>query len=142
MAIRRIDPKSAERPVLPHAGLYGPGAENEADVVVQDFIAEVTDPKQMPNYDREGKEGPYCLFMFRVKYAGGLHTLRAWQTLGEGSGSQALNWLRALGVAVSDNGEYDDREVIGKKCILDVKAPRTLADGSRRTGDVRRVVGL
>ncbi len=142
MAMRRIDPESAKRPILPRAGLYGSGAENEADVVIQDFVFQVTDPQQMPAYDREGKEGPYCLFVFRVKHDGQLHTLRAYQSLAAESGSQALAWIKAVGVPVSDTGDYDDKDVIGKKCILDVGAPRTLPDGSKRTGNVRRVIGV
>ena len=142
MAVRRIAPKSQDRPVLASAGLYGPGAEFEAEVVVQDYVGEVTEAKQMPAFDREGADWPYCMFVFRVKHNGQLYTLRSYQSLAEESGSNAIPWLKALGVSVSDDGEYDDREVIGKKCILDVKAPRTGKDGTRYTGDIKRVIGV
>lgn len=141
MAIQRINPKSADSPLLPYGGTYGPGAEHEAECIVHDFEAIA---EKNPPFDKDGDRGPYCKFVFRVKYGDQLVFLHEYQPVGNNSGSRALPWIKALGVSVSDDGDFDDSDVIGKKCLLTVDAPRPdKRDPARMfNGKVQRVIGV
>lgn len=140
MSLARIDPKSELRPHLPTAGEYGAG-KNGCDCKVSAF--EYPAEEMLPGYDREGERGPYAYFGFQVRGAdlpGGVVFHNEWQEVAEGTGSKALGWLKNLGVSVSEDGEFDPDDVVGRECIIEVGDPKE-SNGRIFTGRLRQVFG-
>ena len=135
MAKVSYNPKSADRPYLPHAGIYGAGQENEADVTV--FSAELAKPGSMdaPFDDKQCERDSYTVWQFRVIYDGALvfARSRAQANTLANMGSKNMAWLAALGVEPTGeddagNPEYDLDKVSGLKCAIKVAAPKQKKD--------------
>lgn len=102
MGIVTINPDASKRPVLEHAGIYGPGMEHEAEVTLDQFECPA---ERMPGYDRDGERGPYAYLGFKViTEATGMIFFNVWEPISDFSGSKLVQHLTALGVATEDDG--------------------------------------
>ena len=141
MGTVQIDPRSADRPVLPTAGEYGAG-KNGFDVILSRF--ECPAEERACPWDREDEEGPYAYFGFMCKGQTPdgnklVIFLDHWEKIAESTGSKALRWLRQVGVSVSEDGIFDPGDVTGREVIITVSDPRTGKDGSIRNGFLNNV---
>lgn len=143
------NPKSEDRPYLPHEGIYGAGQENDADVEVQEFIYEVPEGRG-PYDDRDCQNDRYSQWVFRVVYNGTMVFARSrHQAHSENSGSRNLSWAKNLlgedALVEQPDGSvgFDSDQLAGIKCAIRVRAPnQSKKDGRWFTGDVVDVFGL
>jgi len=141
MAIVKIDKRASSYPVLEHGGMYGPGLQHEADVELTQFECPA---EKMPAYDRDGERGPYAYFGLVVITSDGERVfVDHWESIAPGSGSKALVHLKNAGVAVSEDGEFDDSDVAPRKLGgIQVADARPSKDGSRLyNGKLLAIVG-
>ena len=137
MSMINIGPNQGARPVL-DAGMYGSGLENEAEVSLFDFEAGC-DP---PGWDKEGKEGPYFKFSFRVVDPEGT---TYFPNCTVNFGKKVKTMLADAGVTVTENPDggfvFDESEVAPRPVGgIEVKAPSVTDDGTF-PGKVLRVIG-
>ena len=125
------NPKSADRSYLPHAGLYGPGQQQEADVAL--FAVKVAEPGSMdaPFDDKNCEKDSYTVWRFRIIYNGMVvfAQSRPQPNTLENMGSKNLAWMGNLGISPTGEDEngfptYDLDKASGLKCIVKVAAPR------------------
>ena len=142
MPLVSIAPSSADRPYLKTGGEYGPGRTHESDVELVSFECP---SEKGPGYDRDCHEDSYCQFNFQVKHPDfGLVFVSHWETLSEGSGSRALEFINNImpeGVDM-DTGTFDPDQVAPRKCAIEVRDPRQGKDGRWWTGNVTNVFGV
>ena len=128
--VLEIDPKSKDFAYLPKAGKYGPGTPNPAEVVFYDFriIPQGHPPEKgrKPGFDPECKDDSYAHFHFQVKSEQhGIVNLHEFQRTAPNTGSKALDWLRQMGVAVNDKGQFKvDGLTPRSGLIIEVTDPR------------------
>lgn len=143
MSIVNIDPDAGKFPYLRQGGKYGPGMENEAEVVVSDIVPDVSEDGKGPGYDKDCERGPYILFTFKVTEADQVVYLRSYQTTKANTGSKALRFLESLGVPTDDAGNFDTDNVVGKECIIEVGPPGvSKTTGNPYSGNIKDVIGL
>ena len=142
MSIVNMDPESGKFPHLENGGKYGPGMENEAAVKVSKFVALCeAGTKDAPAYDRDCDKGDYVMFVFQVTEPHQVVYVRHWEQTGANTGSKALQYLENLGVPTDDAGNFDDEQVPGCDCILEVGPPST-KNGKTYSGYVKDVIGI
>jgi len=143
MSIVNIDPKSGDFPYLHNGGKYGPGMENDAKVVVSAFVADCeAGSKNAPAYDRDCDRGPYALLTFQVTESDQVVYVRHHDTKKANTGSRTLRFLESMGVPVDDAGNFDDEQVVGRECILEVGPSTVGKDGKPYSGRVKDVIGI
>lgn len=131
MSTVSYNPKSADRPYLPHAGIYGIGQEHEADV--QLFSVALAEPGgiEAPFDDKQCERDSYTVWTFRIVYGGAVifARSRAQANTMENMGSRNLPWLNNLGIQPTGEDEqgnpaYELDKLSGIKCSVKVAAPR------------------
>ena len=127
-----VTKEESTRKVL-EGGVYGQGLDHEADVelVTFEWPAETN-----PGFDKDGKQGPWALFVARVVDAEGNQHFPKKYVAGPG----LARTLTAIGVAFESRAEggfdFDDEDVAGRKIRgIEVKAPREYND-TMYTGDI------
>jgi hypothetical protein len=92
-----------ERSILPTAGKYGQGLDYDADVTLDKFEWNTTE--NLPGYAKSGDGKHFAFFLFKVIHKGKTVFLRHHEQIDEGSGSDAEDILRSMGIEVNDNGD-------------------------------------
>ena len=145
------NPKSQDRPYLPHPGIYGTGQEHEADV--QLFSVTLAEPGKpdAPFDDKECKLDSYSVWTFRVVYDNKVLFVksRAQANTLPNMGSKNLPWMNNLGIQPSGEDEqgyptYDLDKASGIKCAIKVTKPRDDKNDPtlKYSGSVVEVYGL
>jgi len=131
VSVVSYNPKSADRPYLPHAGIYGVGQEHEADV--QLFSVAIAEPGSLeaPFDDKNCERDSYTVWTFRVIYSGAVMFVRsrAQANTLDNMGSKNIAWLNNLGAQPTGQDEtgnptYELDTLSGIKCMVKVSAPR------------------
>jgi hypothetical protein len=126
------NPKSADRPYLAHAGIYGPGQQYEADVTLFRLDNAEPDSPEAPFDDKSCEKDSYSIWTFRVVTQDGRAVFvrsRPQANTVENAGSKNLAWLANMGlqpIGEDENGFpiFDTDKLVGTKCIIRVGAPR------------------
>lgn len=130
----------SERAYLPTAGKYGHGLDYEADVDVVKFE---WDTATKPAY--AGEDESFALFQFKIVYDGKTIFHRHQEPIDPGSGSRVKEWLLAMGVDVTDQGDesfgFKPSDVAPRKLTgIEVGDPvQSKRDGRWFTGNLRGV---
>lgn len=145
MSIVKISPQAEDRPYL-SGGTYGPdgsGAQYEvAECKVVELIGQVP-PGEGPGYDRDCERNQWSKWTVRIRTHEGVMVMaRGFQPNDPESGGQTLPWVRSLGVAVGEDGTFDDEDVKNLDCLVTLKPHRSDANGVKYTGDISKIVGL
>ena len=151
MSTVSYNPKSANRPYLPNAGIYGPNQEHEADVQLFSITLSEPGKPSAPFNDKNCELDTYSVWTFRVIHDGSMVFVRSRpqpNTL-ENSGSKNLAWITNLNIQPTGEDEngwptYELDKATGIKCAVKVGAPRKDKTDPTvfYTGDVQDVFGL
>jgi len=146
------NPKSADRPFLPKAGIYGRNQENEAQVKVYSIDAAKPESLDAPFDDKTCEKDTYTVWAFQVIHDGKALIVRsrAQANTLENMGSRNLAWMENLGLAPAGEDPetgfplYDPSKLVGQECAIKVAAPRRDKNDPDvwYTGAVNDVFGL
>ena len=146
------NPKAGDRAYLPYAGLYGPGQQHDAEVVL--FSVELARPDSLdaPFGDKQCALDSYTVWKFRITYEGMLcfAQSRAQANTLPNAGSKNLAWMTNLGITPNDTDpetghpSFDLDKLSNIPCIVKVSAPRQDKHDEAvfYTGTVTDVFGL
>jgi hypothetical protein len=123
MAQVRIDPKAGMYPEIRKGGKYGPGCPNTATCTIVGFVANV-EADNAPPFDRDLDRGPYCKFTFRVEEPDQTVFHDEWPTLSPMSGGRGLTWVKAAGVPVDEDGNFDDEHLMNVEVVIQFSDPK------------------
>jgi len=122
MALAKFDPNMKERfPLFKVAGEYGRDCEFEAVCTIEgfEFPSVLT-----PAYDKPGDKGPYALFQLLCVQEGKPNIRENWFR----DTGNAWHLLARIGVEISDDGEFDTEEVVGREVMIVAGDPRAGRD--------------
>ncbi len=144
MPIVNVNPEDMKKPVEAiDGGQYGPGMQNDAELKLIDFEFPATG-KNLPGYDKDGKEGPHAYFSVQINLANGA---TAFARKHVDVMEYLANDLTALGVNVMNNGDagisFNDEEVVGSPIggiELKDKRPDKNDKDKWYTGDIKRFI--
>ena len=142
MSIVEIKPGDMKQFTVLEGGQYGSGLQHEADVELTKFQFPATE-KNLPGYDKEGKEGPHAYFLVRTVLPNGKDALSRCHIDNMDKLKLAL---AAIGVEVADTPDggiaFDGDDVAPRKLGgVEVKDAREGKDGVMYNGDVIRFLG-